>query len=319
MKKRERVFAAMKGEPVDKIPSYFTMHFPREVAFGEAAVEEHLRFFKEVNPDIQKIMNENLVPNMGSIKTPEDWKCIRTISLNDKFMQDEIELVKRVLDKCDHDAFNIGTLHGIVASTIHPIEPDYGYMPVRQLLCSHLRQNKAPVLDAMKKIADGMCQLAQKFVELGLDGILYAGLGGERFLFTDEEFAEYIMPFDKQIMTACLEAGGYNILHMCKTDVNFDRYKSYKGLYTIANWGVYEANLSLTEGRKIFTDCAIMGGLSNHKGPLTDGTPDEIRAEVKKVVAESGNRGFILGTDCTIPTGTPYSNLRIAVDALEGL
>ena len=36
------------------------------------------------------------------------------------------------------------------------------------------------------------------------------------------------MPFDKQIMKACLEAGGHNILHMCKTDVNFDRYKSYK-------------------------------------------------------------------------------------------
>ena len=131
MKKRERVFAAMKNQPVDKVPSYFTMHFPREVAFGEAAVEEHLKFFKEVNPDIQKIMNENLVPNMGSIKTPEDWKCIRTITLKDKFMEDEIELVKRVLDRCDRDAFNIGTLHGIVASTIHPIEPDYGYMPLQ--------------------------------------------------------------------------------------------------------------------------------------------------------------------------------------------
>ena len=46
MKKRERVFAAMKNQPVDKIPSYFTMHFPREVAFGEAAVEEHLKFLK---------------------------------------------------------------------------------------------------------------------------------------------------------------------------------------------------------------------------------------------------------------------------------
>ena len=102
MKKRERVFAAMKHEPVDRIPCYFTTHF------------------------IQKIMNENLVPNMGSIKTPEDWKCIRTITLKDKFMEDEIELVKRVLDRCDRDAFNIGTLHGIVASTIHPIEPVYG-------------------------------------------------------------------------------------------------------------------------------------------------------------------------------------------------
>lgn len=97
-------------------------------------------------------MNEHLVPNMGSIKTPEDWKCIRPITLKDKFMEDEIELVKRVLDRCDRDAFNIGTLHGIVASTIHPIEPDYGYMPVRQLLCSHLRQNKGPVLDAMKRL-----------------------------------------------------------------------------------------------------------------------------------------------------------------------
>ena len=55
----------------------------------------------------------------------------------------------------------------------------------------------------MKRIADGLCQLAGKFVELGLDGILYAGLGGERFLFTDQEFEEYIMPFDKQIMKAC--------------------------------------------------------------------------------------------------------------------
>ena len=108
-------------------------------------------------------MNENLVPNMGSIKTPDDWKCIRSISLNDKFMQDEIELVKRVLDRCDMDAYNIGTLHGIVASTIHPIEPDYGYMPVRQLLVSHLRQDKAPVLDAMKGLPTGCASWPGKF------------------------------------------------------------------------------------------------------------------------------------------------------------
>ena len=45
MKKRERVFAAMKHEPVDRIPCYFTTHFAREAAFGQAAVEEHLKFF----------------------------------------------------------------------------------------------------------------------------------------------------------------------------------------------------------------------------------------------------------------------------------
>ena len=46
-----------------------------------------------------------------------------------------------------------------------------------------------------------------------------------------------------------------------------------------------------------------MGGLSNHKGPLIEGTPDEIRQEVRRVMAEAGETGFILGTDCTIPMG----------------
>ena len=62
-----------------------------------------------------------------------------------------------------------------------------------------------------------------------------------------------------------------------------------------------------------------MGGLSNHMGPLIEGTADEIREEVRQVVAEAGRTGFILGTDCTIPTGTSYDRLRTAVDALEGL
>ena len=58
------------------------------------------------------------------------------------------------------------------------------------------------------------------------------------------------MPFDKQIMKACLEAGGHNILHMCKTDVNFDRYDSYKGLCSIANWGIYETGMEPGGGQE---------------------------------------------------------------------
>lgn len=319
MKKRERVLAAIAGQPVDRIPAYFTMHFPPEVSFGERGVQEHIRFYEEVNPDIQKIMNEHLVPNMGPIRTPDDWNQIRTITLKDKFMADQVELVQRVYERMGKDGFNIGTLHGTVASTIHPIEKDYGYDEVRKLLCAHLREKKQPVLDAMRRIADAMAQLAVKYIEIGLDGMLYASLGGERFLFTDDEFAEYIAPLDQMILKAAQEAGGHNILHMCKTDVNFDRYRSYAGLYEIVNWGVYEAGLSLTEARTRFPDVALMGGLSNRVGPLVEGPVEAIAGEVQNVVEEAGRTRFILGTDCTLPTGTPYTHMRAAVDALETL
>lgn len=318
MTKKERVLAAINQQPVDHVPAYFTTHFTRDKHFDQPAVEEHLRFFEEVNPDIQKIMNENLVPNFGPINKPEDWACIPHLDRNAPFMQRQLDMMEKIYQRMDKDAFNIGTLHGTVASTIHPIESHYGYEPVRELLCAHLRENEAPVMEAMQRIIDGMTDLAKAFIEIGLDGILYSSLGGERHYFTDEEFDRWIAPLDKQVMRAVKEAGGYVILHMCKTNVNFDRYKSYEGLYDITNWGVYEADLSLTEGRKRFPNGAIMGGLSNHlDAVICQGSKAEIEKEVQKVVEEAGKTGFILGTDCTIPTGVAYSQLRIATDYVK--
>lgn len=46
MTKKERVTAAIRGEEVDKIPSGFSLHFPKESAFGDAAVKAHLKFLR---------------------------------------------------------------------------------------------------------------------------------------------------------------------------------------------------------------------------------------------------------------------------------
>ena len=63
-----------------------------------------------------------------------------------------------------------------------------GYREVREMLCEHLRENKTPVLDAVKRINEVLCQLARA----------YGGGHGRRFLrkpgrrapfFTGREFA----------------------------------------------------------------------------------------------------------------------------------
>ena len=78
---------------------------------------------------------------------------------------------------------------------------------MRTLLTEHLRENSAPVLDAMKRIAEGMCQLAWGYAEAGVDGIYYASLGGEARWFTDEEFDRWIAPFDKLILSEIARRG----------------------------------------------------------------------------------------------------------------
>ena len=205
MTKKERVIAAIEGKEPDKIPSGFSLHFPTEVAFGDAAVDAHIRFFEESDTDILKIMNENLVPYMGEIHHGSDYHMVREMTLEDSFMQDQITLVKNVLKRCDKSAFTLGTLHGITASSIHPLEkmnPNYTYDGVREKLCRLLREDKDTVLAGMKRIANVMCDLAREYIRLGVDGIYYAALGGETRFFTDEEFEQYIKPFDLQIMKA---------------------------------------------------------------------------------------------------------------------
>ena len=317
MTKKERVIAAIEGREVDYVPVGFSLHFPSGKEKGEQGVKSHLEFFRRTDTDIIKVMNENLVPDVGEIKTPGDWDKIPSYSMNDGFMKDQIEMVKRILDQAEEDAFSLGTLHGICASAIHPIEARYGYEHVREMFCAHIRENKQPVVEAFKRITDGMCQLAVRYKELGLDGIYYAALGGEQHYFTDEEFSEIIEPFDKEILRASKEAGAYNFLHMCKDHLNVKRYKSYEALTDVVNWGVYETGFSLEDGRKLFPGTTIMGGLANRSGGMVEGTVEELKEAAKKVIRDYGKTGFILGADCTLPTEIPYDRIRAIAEAVR--
>ena len=110
MNKRERVVAAIRGERVDCVPSGFSIHFPEGCKEGQAAVNAHLRFFQETDTDIIKIMNENLVPYMGEIEKPEDFRKYRILGPEEAFITDQVRLTREILSGADPEAFSLGTL-----------------------------------------------------------------------------------------------------------------------------------------------------------------------------------------------------------------
>ncbi len=315
MNKKDRVLAAISHQQVDHVPASFSLHFPREIASGEAAVKAHIDFYRETDCDVLKIMNENLVPEIGEMNGPDDWKKIPAYNRHSPFMVRQLDMIKHILDGVGEPVYALATVHGICASAIHPIEERYGYVPVREMMAAHLRQNKTVVLDAFHRIADAMSDLAAACIEAGSSGIYYAALGGEKHFYTDEEFAEAIEPFDRQILSAAREAGGHTFLHICKENLEMSRYAGYGDLCDVVNWGVYEAPYTLEEGRRLFPRATIMGGLANRSGVLVDGTDDELKAAVQAVIRDFGETGFILGADCTLPTEIPYGRIMAAVHA----
>lgn len=317
MNKKERVIAAIEGRKVDTIPASFSLHFPVKEAFGEAGVASHLAFFEATDTDILKIMNENLVPYFGHIETASDYRqAIPRLTMKDTFMQDQVEMTKKILDRCQSDAFFMGTLHGILASGLHPLEKmGLSYEEARELQVKMLREDANAVLDGMKRITEVMCELSRTYIEMGIDGVYYAGLGGENRYLNDEEFERWIAPLDKQILEAIGSAGGHRFLHICKDGLNMDRYASYAPYADVVNWGVYEAPYSMEEGRALFPGKTIMGGLPNRHGVLVNGTTEEIKEAVHAVIQSFGSRGLILGADCTLATEQDLSKIRTAVEA----
>ena len=128
----------------------------------------------------------------------------------------------------------------------------------------------------MDRIADIMCELVAESAKLGVDGIYYASLGGEHHFFTDEEFAKWIEPFDKRILQAGREAGLDLFLHICKENLNMQRYAGYGDLADVVNWGVYETNFPWKRPQ-VSPTRSIMGGLANRSGVLVEGSAERSR------------------------------------------
>jgi len=316
MTKRERMVAALEMADVDCVPSCFSLHFPKDRSSGKEGVEAHLDFFRASGVDAAKIMNENLVPSPGKgTAFPDGYKLVKGFSRKSYFINRQIEFTKEILGSLDGEYFTLGTLHGICASALHPIEQSgYGYEEARRIQTECIRTNPRVTEDAFKRIADGMCSLARGYKEAGVDAVYYAALGAEGRYLTDEEFERFFKPYDLQIMEAIKGEGMHCILHICKDGLEMSRYKDGYSMFCDAvNWGVHEVPFSLEDGRKLFSGKAVMGGMANRSGVLVDGTDEEIRREVDSIISSYGKRGFILGADCTLSTGQDMHRLSVAI------
>ncbi|OCA88332.1 hypothetical protein A8F94_08275 [Bacillus sp. FJAT-27225] len=297
----------------DRVPAGFWLHFPEHMHNGDEAVHAHIDFYQKTNTDILKIMNENLVPYNTPITKAEDWKNIRPLSLKDDFIVRQLDIIKRITDQLGDEAVILTTIHGTIASAFHARGGGENYDALRTVLSSHLREQPEIVSNAFRILSEGMAEFVHACLEAGAQGIYYSALGGERELFTDEEFETHIKDNDLMILNAAKNASAFNVLHICKDNVNFNRYTDYHP--EVVNWAIHENDLSLPEGKQLFPESVILGGLDDRSGVLVNGTQEEIEQAVFKTLDKIGTRRFILGADCTLPTELSYEQIKLAVEA----
>ena len=297
---------AQGGAALPYVPAAFFLHFPPAFHAGQAAVEKHLEYFRYTGMDLIKIQYEAVFPHLPQIQRPDDWA--RLPHYGRDFFAGELAAVDGLV-RAAHD-------EAVIVVTLYSPYMCAGQSGSTEMVDEHLRREPEKVRRGLEVVTDSLLGFVRECIRLGVDGFYMSTQGGEAGRFADPRiFAEFIRPYDLALMEEAQRACPFNVLHVCDYVRDYDDFTpflDYPGT-------VVSSPLKL-RGQRLTPQQAVerfgrpyLGGLER-LGVIAHGTPEQIRQAVDAVIAEAPSR-FILGADCTVPSDTPWDNLRAAIDA----
>jgi uroporphyrinogen decarboxylase len=325
MEKRERLQAALRGEPVDRPPVALWRHFPvadqEPQAFADAVVEFQQRFdfdFVKITPASSYCVRDWGTEDVWEgdtegtrrytwhpVQNPGDWMRLPVLDPERGTLGEHLEAVARIRQALPEIP--------LVVTVFSPMAQAKKLAGSQQLLV-HLRQAPEALARGLETIAESTRRFVRAALARGVDGIFYAVQHASYLLLSPEEYQRFGRPYDQAILE---EAAGawLNILHLHGEAVMFDLFVDYP--VAVWNWHDRETPPALAEAQRKVPG-AVLGGLSR-ENVLVRGTPEQVMREAQEAFAQTGGRRFILGTGCVVPIHAPEINLRAARRAVEGL
>jgi uroporphyrinogen decarboxylase len=321
MSARELVYAALHNEKAARVPVGFWFHFTKDEAldvFDHPEMEEqnlagHRRFFRDFHPDLVKIMSDGffIYPNKAftHAASAADFGGLTSIGEHHPWIDRQVALVKTLTADFGgtpsfYNLLSPATLFRFAASS----QGKNG----DKLLADFLAADPEAVAAGLAVVASDLNILARRVITEGkADGIYLSVKDIQDPRVGEEAHSRFIKAGETGILTAAKAAGGTNILHICGYHGNRNALERYTGYGADAfNWAVTVEGVSLGEGKKLFGGRPVIGGFANTvDGILYQGTRADVEAETRRILAEAGTTGVIVGSDCTIPRDTPTERL----------
>jgi uroporphyrinogen decarboxylase len=305
MNRRDTLLGLIHGEaPSDYVPAAFFMHFDPVYHQGQEAVDKHLEFFRYTGMDLVKVQYEQTLPRSPRIRKPGDWA--RAPLYPNDFLDAPIRVVEGLVKAAKREALVIMTLYSPFMWAMRLAE-DVN-------LADHMKEDPSAVAKGLEIMTENVLNLVRGCKRVGVDGFYASSQGGEAFRFGGTEiFRKYIEPTDLAVWDE-IRSCPFNILHICDYRGEYDDltpFLDYPGQLVNCSLKLGDRTLTPKEASQMFGR-PFMGGM-DRKGIIATGSPEEIRQASERVLAEAPER-FILAADCTVPSDTPWEQLKIAID-----
>src|SRR5262245_8685509 len=327
MTRRERVLAALAGQPVDRVPVSLWLHNFATENSAEDLATESLRLARRFDWDFLKpqcraqcfaemwglrytASGERATPYTAT-RTPlasaADLRRLEPVAAETGALGEQLQALRIIRSAVGADTPIIWTVFAPLM--VLPFLLSGG----RAQAVALMRTEPAAVDHALAVMADALAAYARAAVESGADGLFYATNVATRDLSTLEECRRFQRPHDLRILGAVAGAP-FNLLHVCGDGVLFDEFADYPA--TALSWATSAAgNPSLADGHRR-TGRAVVGGLPSNPAIATL-PPAEAERRRRQATPQTRGRYLLLGPDCSINPATPEAVMDAARAAVS--
>lgn len=317
MDKRERTLNAMRGLPVDRVPTTFYRHL---TAFGndeESMIAGQVRSFHDSEMDFLVEETDGYMEYPlpgGDPKELASWKGNIGLSRNHPFFTEQIERTKRLIDGIEAPLFFI--IYTPLSFIKHTTLDETTIM-------GFYKEDRKTLAEAMKVMEDVNFELMRRLKdETDTTGFFVSMQQGEIDRFAKDEYMEYCYPWDERLTNYANELAEDNIMHLCSWCGVPNNLDLWTGLdFKVVNWSVnIEKDLDMRRAREFFRPgTVLMGGFDNRAGKLLHtGSEEEIRKEtIRQIQLAGGQDAMILCADCSVQNDQDDRKLAAVAHAAQ--
>ncbi|MGQ9585503.1 MAG: uroporphyrinogen decarboxylase family protein [Anaerolineae bacterium] len=324
MTRRERLAAALRGDPADRTPISLWRHFPEHDARAKSLVQATAAFQRALDLDFIKMMPTGMYSVVdygvvvrpaedhsgttryvsGPISTPAHWARLKPAPPDRGTLGEQVRAVSLLRATLGPEAPFVQTLFSPLTMAAKMVGLNLDRL---------LGGGEEALLPGLERMAHDVIAFGRACLAAGVDGFFFATQFAGRDALPPGVYERLGVPFDRMVLEALRPGSWLLLLHLHGEHPLFDLAEALP--VDVVNWHDRDTPPSLAEALGRTTRC-LAGGISRG-GVIAQGSPEEVAAHVREAVAQTEGLRLIVAPGCVIPTTAPMANLKAARQAVE--
>jgi len=328
LSKIETIKALQSGEVLKPTPFAVWQHFPVDDLYADKLAEKQLEYLKKFDSLVMKVspngrycvvdwgceiaFDENKMSGSAyctnyRIKTIDDWSTLEELDVNQGMFGEQLQALKLI-----NKGMEIQT--PFVETVFNPLMVAAKMVETRELFVQSLRENPKVFHDGMKTITKVMTEFSKTSIENGAAGIFLATQEATSDLLTEEEYKEFSMNYDLDLLKAIERKAEFNIVHIHGDNIMFDLIAKNYPIQAL-NWHDQLTAPTIGEAFKKFKGI-LMGGIEE-KEFLLKASNEELLSKLQEVIESVNGQRVIIAPGCVIPINVPDEKVQVIIDYLN--